>query len=236
MNFHFFSDFESMSTAGFELIKKEVENKPDLLFCVASGGSPSGTYAQLAAHKKLHPEFGEQLRVIKLDEWGGLEPGSPFTSELDVQQKFVQPMGITADRYWTIDPDTSNPKGACLKMEQVLEQEGPLDICILGIGVNGHIALNEPGDAHQLPYHVCELAPSTLANGMLKTLKQPPSFGMTIGLRGIMQSKLILLFIAGSGKKEAFERLQDPIVSGQFPASFLWLHPNVQVLVDQRAV
>jgi galactosamine-6-phosphate isomerase len=236
MNFHYFSDFESMSTAGFELIKKEVENKPDLLFCVASGGSPSGTYAQMVAHKKLDPEFGEQLRVIKLDEWGGLEPGSPFTSELDVQQKFVQPMGITADRYWTIDPDTSDPEGACLKMEQVLEREGPLDVCILGIGVNGHIALNEPGDAHQLPYHVCELAPSTLGNGMLKTLKQPPSFGMTIGLRGIMQSKLILLFIAGSGKKEAFERLQNPIVSGQFPASFLWLHPNVQVLVDQRAV
>jgi galactosamine-6-phosphate isomerase len=225
-----------MSTAGFELIKKEVEKKPDLFFCVASGGSPSGTYAQLAAHKKLYPEFGEQLRVIKLDEWGGLEPGSPFTSELDVQQKFVQPMGITADRYWTIDPDTSDPVGACLSMEQVLDREGPLDICILGIGVNGHIALNEPGDAHQLPYHVCELAPSTLANGMLKTLKQPPSFGMTIGLRGIIKSKLILLFIAGSGKKEAFERLQDPIVSGQFPASFLWLHPNVQVLVDQRAV
>ena len=236
MNFHYFSDFESMSTAGFEMIKKEVENKPDLLFCVASGGSPSGTYAQMAAHKKLYPEFGEQLRVIKLDEWGGLEPGSPFTSELDVQQKFVQPMGITADRYWTIDPDTSGPEGACQDMEQVLEREGPLDICILGIGVNGHIALNEPGDAHKLPYHVCELAPSTLANGMLKTLKQPPSFGMTIGLRGIMQSKLILLFIAGSGKKEAFERLQDPVVSGQFPASFLWLHPNVQVLVDQRAV
>ena len=122
-----------MSTAGFELIKKEVEKKPDLFFCVASGGSPSGTYAQLAAHKKLHPEFGEQLRVIKLDEWGGLEPGSPFTSELDVQQKFVQPMGITADRYWTIDPDTSDPVGACLSMEQVLDREGPLDICILGM-------------------------------------------------------------------------------------------------------
>lgn len=225
-----------MSATGFELIKQEVDKKPDLLFCVASGGSPSGTYAQMVAHKKLQPEFGEQLRVIKLDEWGGLEPNSPFTSELDVQQKFVQPMGITADRYWTIDPYTSDPEGACRTMEQVLEQEGPLDICILGIGVNGHIALNEPGDAHQLPYHVCELAPSTLANGMLKTLKQPPGFGMTIGLRGILQSKLILLFIAGSGKKEAFERLQDPLVTGQFPASFLWLHPNVQVLVDQRAV
>lgn len=225
-----------MSTEGFELIKKEMEHKPNLLFCVASGGSPSGTYSKLAAYKESNPEFGDQLRVIKLDEWGGLEPDSPFTSELDVQHKFVQPMGIPNERYWTLDPTTLDPEGACFNMEQVLEREGPLDICILGIGVNGHIALNEPGEAHQLPYHVGELAPSTLANGMLKTLKQPPSFGMTIGLRGIMQSKLILLFVAGSGKKEAFERLQEPSVSGQFPASFLWLHPNVQVLVDQRAV
>ncbi|MDA0315673.1 MAG: 6-phosphogluconolactonase [Bacteroidetes bacterium] len=236
MNFHFFSDFESISTLGFELIKEEIKKKPNLLFCVASGGSPSGAYAKLIAYKQQHTEFGAQLRVIKLDEWGGLEPGSPFTSELDVQQKFVQPMGITADCYWTIDPTTTDPEGACLRMERVLEQEGPLDICILGIGVNGHIALNEPREEHQLPYHVCELAESTLANGMLKTLKQPPSFGMTIGLRGIMQSKLILLFIAGSGKKEAFERLKEPKVSGQFPASFLWLHPNVQVLIDQRAI
>jgi galactosamine-6-phosphate isomerase len=236
MNFHFFSDFESMSNEGFERIKEALEKKPDLLFCVASGGSPSGSYSKLADYKKNHPDFGSAMRVIKLDEWGGLAPNSTFTSELDVQQKFVQPMGISADRYWTLDPYTEDPEGACAAMEQVLEREGPLDICILGIGVNGHIALNEPGDVHQLPFHVCQLAESTLANGMLKTLKQPPSFGMTIGLRGILQSKLILLFIAGSGKKAAFEQLKEQQVRSQFPASYLWLHPNVQVLVDQTAI
>ena len=61
MNFHYFSDFESMSTAGFEMIKKEVENKPDLLFCVASGGSPSGTYAQMAAHKNYTLNLGSSF-------------------------------------------------------------------------------------------------------------------------------------------------------------------------------
>jgi galactosamine-6-phosphate isomerase len=236
MNFHFFSDFESMSKQGFEWIKEAVDKKPNLLFCVASGGSPSGSYAMLSAYKEQHPDFGSALRVIKLDEWGGLEANSPFTSELDVQRKFVQPMGISPDRYWTLDPYTQDPEGECAAMEQVLEREGPLDICILGIGVNGHIALNEPREEHQLPFHVCQLAESTLANGMLKTLQQPPSFGMTIGLRGILQSKLILLFVAGSGKKEAFEQLKEQQVRGQFPASFLWLHPNVQVLVDQTAV
>ncbi len=190
----------------------------------------------LSAYKEQRPDFGSALRVIKLDEWGGLEANSPFTSELDVQRKFVQPMGISSDRYWTLDPYTQDPEGECAAMEQILEREGPLDICILGIGVNGHIALNEPGEEHQLPFHVCQLAESTLANGMLKTLQQPPSFGMTIGLRGILQSKLILLFVAGSGKKEAFEQLKEQQVRGQFPASYLWLHPNVQVLVDQSAV
>lgn len=236
MNFHFFSDFESMSNMGFEWIKAAVDKKPNLLFCVASGGSPSGSYAKLAAYKSKHPDFGSALRVVKLDEWGGLEDDSLYTSELDVQRKFIQPMGISKERYWTLDPYTQNPEEACAAMEQVLEREGPLDICILGIGVNGHIALNEPGEEHQLPFHVCQLAESTLANGMLKSLQQPPSFGMTIGLRGILQSKLILLFVAGSGKKEAFEQLKIQQVRGQFPASFLWLHPNVQVLVDQSAI
>ena len=236
MNFHFFSDFESMSKQGFEWIKEAMDKKPNLLFCVASGGSPAGTYTKLADYREQHPDFGSALRVIKLDEWGGLEANSTFTSELDVQRKFVKPMGISPDRYWTLDPYTPDPGRECEAMEQVLEQEGPLDICILGIGVNGHIALNEPGEEHQLPFHVCQLAESTLANGMLKSLQQPPSFGMTIGLRGILQSKLILLFVAGSGKKEAFEQLKEQQVRGQFPASYLWLHPNVQVLVDRTAV
>ena len=225
-----------MSNQGFEWIKQAIEKKPNLLFCVASGGSPSGSYAKLAAYKEQHPEFGEQLRVIKLDEWGGLEPDSSFTSELDVQRKFVQPMGIPADRYWSLDPYTKDPEGECAAMERVLEREGPLDICILGIGVNGHIALNEPGEVLRPDFHVCQLAESTLNNGMIKSLKQPPTFGLTMGVGNILQSKKILIFISGSGKKEAFERLLKPEVSTQFPASLLWLHPNVDVLVDERAV
>ena len=103
MNIHYLPDFETMSRKGFELVKNEIDRKPNLLFCVASGGSPSGLYSKMVAYKKTNPSFCEKLRVIKLDEWGGLEPGSTFTSELDVQQKFIQPMEITEDRYWTID-------------------------------------------------------------------------------------------------------------------------------------
>jgi galactosamine-6-phosphate isomerase len=236
MHIRYFQDFDAMSQAGFELVKQAVEAKPDLLFCVASGGSPAGLYAKMLSEKAENPAFGSALRVIKLDEWGGLEAGSTFTSEHDVQTKMVQPMGISTNRYWTIDPWTPDPEKACAEMEAIIQQQGPIDICILGIGVNGHIALNEPGEVLRPEFHVCALAESTLNNGMIKSLKQPPTFGMTMGVGNILQSKKILLFIAGSGKKEAFKRLLQPEVSTQFPASLLWLHPDVEVLVDERVI
>lgn len=236
MNFHYLPNFDLMSQKGFEIVKRDIDSRPDLLFCVASGGSPSGLYSKMVAYKKTNPSFCEKLRVIKLDEWGGLEPGSTFTSELDVQQKFIQPMEITEDRYWTIDPFTANPEKDCQEMQQTIEQQGPIDICILGIGVNGHIALNEPGSVLRNEFHVSPLAESTLNNGMIKSLKQPPTFGMTMGMGNILQSKRILIFIAGSGKKEAFARLLQPEITTDFPASFLWLHPHVEVLIDENAI
>lgn len=224
-----------MSRKGFEIVRSEIEAKPDLLFCVASGGSPSGLYGEMVNEQKQNPDFCAKLQVVKLDEWGGLEVGSTFTSELDVQTKFIQPLGIGSDRYLTIDPFTDDPLGECARMKTALE-ESPVDICILGIGVNGHIALNEPSDRLQLGFHVAELAESTLANGMIKSLNQPPTFGMTMGVGEILKSKKIILFIAGSGKKEAFQKLLKEEISTQFPASILWLHPNVDVLVDESAI
>jgi len=236
MNFHYLPNFSEMSRKGFELVKADIDRNPGLLFCVASGGSPSGLYAEMAAHQKMDADFCSRLRVVKLDEWGGLEPGSTFTSEFDVQTKFILPLGITPERYLTIDPFTADPAAACAQMKAELKGSGPIDICILGIGVNGHIALNEPSEVLQPGYHVAELAETTLNHGMIQALKQPPTFGMTMGMGEILSSRRIILFISGSGKKDAFEQLLKEEVSTQFPASLLWLHPNVHVVVDQSVV
>ena len=236
MNFHYLPNFSEMSRKGFEIVKAEIDENPNLLFCVASGGSPSGLYAEMAAHKKQNADFCSSLRVVKLDEWGGLEPGSTFTSEFDVQGKFILPLGITPERYLTIDPFTDNPQAACAQMKSQLKSAGPVDICILGIGVNGHIALNEPAEVLEPGYHVGLLADTTMNHGMIKTLIQPPTFGMTMGMGEIISSKKIILFISGSGKRDAFTQLLKEEVTTQFPASLLWLHPNVDVLVDESVV
>jgi galactosamine-6-phosphate isomerase len=235
MKIQYFSNFSEMSRKGFDLVKNEIDNKPELLFCVASGGSPSGLYSEMANHQKLNPDFCSKLQVVKLDEWGGLESGSTFTSEYDVQTKFIQPLGISDDRYLTIEPFTQEPERECDRIKVALEKS-PVDVCILGIGVNGHIALNEPSDRLKLGFHIADLAESTLTNGMIKSLKQAPTFGMTMGVGEILRSKKIILFIAGSGKKEAFQTLLKEEINTHFPASLLWLHPNVDVLVDQSVV
>ena len=236
MNFHYLPNFVEMSRKGFQIVKKEIDLQPDLLFCVASGGSPSGLYSEMAGHQKLNPDFCSRLRVVKLDEWGGLEPGSTFTSEFDVQRKFILPLGISPDRYVTIDPFAADPAAACAEIKTKIRSYGPVDVCILGIGVNGHIALNEPAEVLQPGYHISQLAKTTLNHGMIKALNQPPTFGMTMGVGEILSSKRIILFISGSAKKDAFEQLLKEQVTTQFPASLLWLHPNVDVIVDQSSV
>lgn len=235
MKIQYFPDFLEMSRKGFEIVKSEIDKKSDLLFCVASGGSPAGLYSEMSTHQRENPEFCSKIRAVKLDEWGGLEQGSTFTSEYDVQTKFIKPLGISAERFLTFDAFTKDPEGECERMKVVLEKE-TIDICILGMGVNGHIALNEPADSLQLGFHIAKLADSTLNNGMIKAIKRPPTFGMTMGVGEILRSKKIILFIAGSGKKVAFHNLLKEEINPHLPASLLWLHSNVDVLVDESAV
>ena len=233
MNIHYCENYEAMSQQGAEIVMREIERKSDLLFCVASGGSPTGLYQEMVKSYRFNADFFSELRVIKLDEWGGLDEGSTFSSEYDVQEKFIKPLEIGEDRYITIDPMTENPKEECLRVQKELSENGPIDICILGIGVNGHIALNEPAEKLQLDCHVAVLAPTTLNHGMIKTLSHPPTFGMTLGIGNIMDSNRIILFISGKGKKQALEQLLTREITTQFPASMLWLHPNVDLIIDE---
>lgn len=236
MNIHYCENYEVMSQQGAEIVMREIERKSDLLFCVASGGSPTGLYQEMVKSFRFNADLFSELRVIKLDEWGGLEEGSTFSSEYDVQEKFIKPLEIDEDRYITIDLMAEDPKEECLRVQNELIENGPIDICILGIGVNGHIALNEPAEKLQLDCHVAELATTTLNHGMIKTLTHPPTFGMTLGIGNIMDSNRIILFISGMGKKQALEKLLTREITTQFPASMLWLHPNVDLIIDETVL
>jgi galactosamine-6-phosphate isomerase len=113
-------------------------------------------------------------------------------------------------------------------------QQGPIDVCILGLGINGHIGFNEPGPYLIPDCHVARLSEETRRHTMVRSMDRRPHFGLTLGMQEILASRRIILLVAGDGKKQAIARLLSEEVSTTLPASFLWLHDSVDCLIDQR--
>ena len=116
-----------------------------------------------------------------------------------------------------------------------MKNEGPIDLCLLGLGLNGHLGLNEPAEHLSPSWHVTALSQDSLDHSMLEVSKVRPSFGLTLGMSDLLQSKHILLLVSGSHKKDALRKLFDKEITSFFPGSFLWLHTNVTVLCDLEA-
>ncbi|MEB2781726.1 6-phosphogluconolactonase [Algoriphagus sp. C2-6-M1] len=236
MKIHYCKDYQEMSLLGAELVHAELEMKPDLLFCAASGNSPTGLY-ELMVEKHQHSHgFFDWMKVIKLDEWVGLSNESTFTSEYDIQHKLLKKLGIGGDRYISFEVETQDPEAECKRIQNEIADSDGIDICILGIGINGHIALNEPAEYLQPNCHVAKLHAVTLASGMIEKVGVPLTQGMTMGIGDIMSSKMVILFISGKGKKPALDLLLEGNIRTDLPASLLWLHPNTHVLVDKKSM
>jgi galactosamine-6-phosphate isomerase len=235
MNLHYCENYEEMSALGAELVLAEVEINPELLFCAASGNSPSGLYARMEAKHQDSPDFFTRMRVIKLDEWVGLPADSTFTSEYDVQEKLLKKLHIGEGRYVSFDAQASNPEAECHRIQDELDEIGPIDICVLGVGINGHLALNEPADYLQTYCHLAKLSETTLSSGMIEKVGVPLSQGMTMGMGNIFESRKIIVFFTGKGKKPALEKFLSREITSQLPVSILCLHPNVHVLIDQES-
>ncbi|PZX55778.1 6-phosphogluconolactonase [Algoriphagus chordae] len=236
MKIHNCKDYEVMSQLGAELVHAEIEIKPDLLFCAASGNSPAGLYELMAEKHADSHGFFDWMKVIKLDEWVGLSKDSTFSSEYDIQEKLLKKLHIGSDRYISFEVEALDPESECDRIQDEIIDHDGLDICILGIGINGHIALNEPAEFLQPNCHVADLHPVTLSSGMIEKVGIPLKQGMTMGIGNIMNSKMIILFVTGKGKKPALDLFLEGKIRTDLPASFLWLHPNVHVIVDKKTV
>jgi galactosamine-6-phosphate isomerase len=169
---------------------------------------------------------------VLIDEWGGLPPGHPATCKEDVSAKLAKPLRIPPSRFVAFDTAAPDPAVECRRIAEVLGRQGPIDLCILGLGTNGHVGMNEPGREVEPRAHVAKLAPATLRHPMLKTAPTRPLYGLTLGMGDILNSRQILLLVSGEHKKQALARLREPRVTTSFPASLLWLHDDASVLFD----
>jgi galactosamine-6-phosphate isomerase len=227
--------YEAMSRAAADFICRELRRQPNLLLCVSAGATPTRTYELLAARYSRRPKAFDRLRVLQIDEWGGLAPDDPASCAVDLRTKVLEPLGITRDRFKGFRTDATDPEMECDRVAGWLAVNGPIDVCILGLGKNGHVAMNEPAEAMIPEAHVPALAESSRHHGMLKDLAKKPRYGLTLGMADILNSRRVLLLVNGKRKRQAVARLMEPQVTTRFPASFLWLHPDATVLCDREA-
>lgn len=226
---------EAGSVAAARLVTDEIRRNPDLLICSATGNSPSRMYQLLAKEARRQPDRFDRLRLLKLDEWCGLDSNHTGSCEHYLRSHLVEPLGMGPDRFNGFQCRPLDADAECRRIQEWLESHGPIGLCVLGLGLNGHLGLIEPADCLATECHVAELAPSTRRHAMLKDAETIPTLGMTIGMKDILQSREVLLLIFGENKREPLRRLLSEGVRTTFPASFLRLHPNVTLVCDEPA-
>jgi galactosamine-6-phosphate isomerase len=235
MEIHRFDSYESLSREAASLVLGKIRHKNNSLLCAATGNSPTGTYLMLKRSFDQQPELFSKLRVIKLDEWGGIPLDDPGTCEIYLQSHLIGPLKIEKHRYISFNSNPDNTIKECLRIQEELNESGPIDICILGLGLNGHLALNEPDELLEAHVHATILSESSLSHAMIDDMIVKPSYGLTLGMADILQSAFILIIITGAKKKRITADFLNGKISTKLPASFLWLHPNVVCLIDKEA-
>lgn len=228
-----FKNYNDLSHQARNIIIRQLKEKDNSLFCASTGNSPKRTYELLVEDYKDDPGLFSRLRIIKLDEWGGVPIDDPHTCESYLHKHLIGPLNITKTRYFSFSSDPPDPDLECKRIQKTLDEEAPIDLCILGLGLNGHIAFNEPGEYLQPNCHIANLTRKSMGHPMSTGMGKEPSYGLTLGMADILQSRKIIFLITGSAKKAITKEFLSGKMTTSVPASWLWLHSNVTCLIEE---
>ncbi len=236
MKIQYCADYAEMSRLCGEAIVSGLQENPGQLMCTATGNSPAEVYQHLADAYLREPKKFGNVRILKLDEWGGIPSADPNSCETFIKERLLRPLHISSDRYISFQSNPASPEKECERIQREIGRNGPIDTCILGLGKNGHIGFNEPAD-NLIPFcHVAKLSEKSLEHQMVNTMEPKPSYGLTIGMADILQSKKIILLLTGTGKQDVISKLLSKRITTQLPASLLWLHQDVECYIDSTAL
>jgi glucosamine-6-phosphate deaminase len=212
-----------------------VLTKPSAVIALPTGETPVGMYRVLATWVKEGILDLSQAVVFNLDEYLEVPPSHPASFRRYMEERFLDHVRVGA--HYIPDSDAEDPEAECRRYEGLIRDHGGLDLAILGLGPNGHIAFNEPGTPFESLTHPAELAPETRTQQATHFggLDKVPRRAITMGIRTIMNAREILLLVAGEAKAGILQRALLGPVTTEVPASVLQLHPNVTVILDQEA-
>ena len=231
-------DYQAMSRRAANIISAQVIYKPDCVLGLATGGTPVGTYKQLVGwYKKGDLSFAE-VRSVNLDEYLGLSPHHEQSYRYFMQDNLFNHIDIKPENTHVLNGLAKNPEAECEAYNKLIRDLGGIDLQLLGMGHNGHIAFNEPGDNFGLGTHVVSLSERTIdANQrFFESRDQVPRQALSMGIKSIMGARRILVVVSGEDKADAVCKAVTGPVTDQVPASVLQLHPDVTLVGDKAAL
>jgi glucosamine-6-phosphate deaminase len=229
-------DYDKMSRAAADLVIDLVKSKPDALICFPSGDSPAGMFKYLVADALAGKVDFSQTWFVGLDEWVGMGKDDDGSCTNFLFEHFFTPLAIKPAQRMFFDAKAADLDAACRDMDKFIKQHGPLDMMIVGIGMNGHIGLNEPGTDFNLYAHHSPLAQVTIEVGQ-KYFRQQTALteGITLGLKYLQEAKMSMLLAAGAKKADIIKQALEGEVTEQLPASIFQTLASAVVLLDEGA-
>ena len=231
-------DYDHMSRQAANILSAQVILHPDSVLGLATGSSPIGTYKQLIKwYEKGDLDF-RRVRTVNLDEYVGLAA--------DHEQSYAHFMRVNFFDHINVDLENTNiPNGLnmdeeeeCARYNAVIRKLGGVDLQLLGLGPNGHIGFNEPGESFTKGTHKVSLTDATIqANKrFFASESDVPRYAYTMGILDIMQAERVVMVVSGAGKADIVREAFFGPVTPRVPASILQLHKNFTLVADEAAL
>ncbi|MCL2057429.1 MAG: glucosamine-6-phosphate deaminase [Oscillospiraceae bacterium] len=227
-------NYDQLSKIGAAVIAGQILAKPDSILGLATGSTPEGTYKELVSlHRQNVLDFGK-VSSFNLDEYYGIKRSDPQSYYAFMYRHLFSHVNIPGENIRLPNGEAQDADAECKAYEKLIAASGGIDLQLLGIGANGHIGFNEPGDVFPAVTHHVSLSESTIiANSRFYSSREEvPRSALTMGIGTIMAAKRILLLVSGAAKKSIMEQALYGPVTPNVPASVLQFHRDVTVVYD----
>ena len=229
--------YDELSRLAAQVVADIVCRKPRAVLGLATGSTPLGTYKELIRmHKEEKLDFS-QIVTFNLDEYVGLPEDNDQSYHYFMRENFFKHINVVRANIHIPDGNAEDLEEACAMYEIEIEEFGGIDVQILGIGSNGHIAFNEPGSSLGSRTRIKTLDERTRRDNarFFKSIAEVPKYCVTMGIGTVLEARKIILLANGAGKAEAIKAAIEGPISASVPASAVQLHPDVLVIVDKAA-
>lgn len=230
-------NYEELSAQAAKIMASQVILKPDSVLGLATGSTPVGMYRRLAEMCRCGELDFSRVVTFNLDEYYPIEKANSQSYHYFMDENFFLKINIAPGNIHIPNGEAADPEAECRRYDQAIADCGGIDLQLLGIGRNGHIGFNEPGDALHVSTHVTRLTEDTIrANSrFFEKIEEMPTRALTMGIGAILRARRILLLVSGANKHDALMELFTPEIKTTNPATLLKVHPDVILICDRDA-